>query len=160
MKKLILLHLFTLCTVLCTYSQSAVYVIFTSTNSDDKGVNNLIFDVQDWDRDAGHLFSIFERAKDTRKQLYFYDFYIYLFGVQRTAQFGYVFVRLDGSPNYAMWCNAIPAVINIVLDYVFIFIFGWEMMGAALATSLGYVVGAAMIIIYLSRKKMLSISAA
>ena len=74
MKKLILLHLFTLCTVLCTYSQSAVYVIFTSTNSDDKGVNNLIFDVQDWDRDAGHLFSIFERAKDTRKQLYFYDF--------------------------------------------------------------------------------------
>ena len=52
-----------------------------------------------------------------------------------------------------MWCNAIPAVINIVLDYVFIFIFGWEMMGAALATSLGYVVGAAMIIIYLSRKK-------
>ena len=34
---------FTLCTVLCTYSQSAVYVIFTSTNSDDKGVNNLIF---------------------------------------------------------------------------------------------------------------------
>ena len=55
MKKLILLHLFTLCTVLCTYSQSAVYVIFTSTNSDDKGVNNLIFDVQDWDRDAGHL---------------------------------------------------------------------------------------------------------
>ncbi len=66
---------------------------------------------------------------------------------------GMFFVRLDGSPNYAMWCNAIPAVINIVLDYVFIFIFGWEMMGAALATSLGYVVGAAMIIIYLSRKK-------
>lgn len=66
---------------------------------------------------------------------------------------GMFFVRLDGSPNYAMWCNAIPAVINIVLDYVFIFIFDWEMMGAALATSLGYVVGAAMIIIYLSRKK-------
>ncbi len=66
---------------------------------------------------------------------------------------GMFFVRLDGSPNYAMWCNAIPAMINIVLDYVFIFIFGWEMMGAALATSLGYVVGAAMIIIYLSRKK-------
>lgn len=66
---------------------------------------------------------------------------------------GMFFVRLDGSPNYAMVCNAIPAVINIVLDYIFIFIFGWGMMGAALATSLGYIVGAAMILTYLCRKK-------
>ena len=34
---------------------------------------------------------------------------------------GMFFVRLDGSPNYAMLCNAIPAVVNILLDYVFIF---------------------------------------
>ena len=74
MKKLILLHLFTLCTVLCTYSQSAVYVIFTSTNSDDKGVNNLILMFRIGIGMQGILFSIFERAKDTRKQLYFYDF--------------------------------------------------------------------------------------
>lgn len=74
MKKIILLHLFVLCTVSCIYSQSVVYVIFTSTQSDDKGVGNLVFDMQEWDRDASHLFSIFERAKDTRKQLYFYDF--------------------------------------------------------------------------------------
>lgn len=33
---------------------------------------------------------------------------------------GMFFVRLDGSPNYAMLCNAIPAVVNILLDYVFI----------------------------------------
>lgn len=65
---------------------------------------------------------------------------------------GMFFIRLDGSPNYAMICNAIPAVINIALDYVFIFIFGWGMMGAALATSLGYIVGAAMILVYLSRR--------
>lgn len=64
---------------------------------------------------------------------------------------GMFFVRLDGSPNYAMWCNAVPALINIVLDYVFIFLFGWGMFGAALATSLGYVVGAAMILGYLWR---------
>ena len=55
---------------------------------------------------------------------------------------GMFFVRLDGAPNYAMLCNAVPAVINIALDYVFIFLFGWGMFGAALATSLGYVVGA------------------
>lgn len=64
---------------------------------------------------------------------------------------GMFFIRLDGSPNFAMICNAVPAVINIVLDYVFIFIFGWGMMGAALATGLGYIVGTAMILIYLSR---------
>ena len=39
---------------------------------------------------------------------------------------GMFFIRLDGSPNYAMLGNAVPAVINIALDYVFIFIFGWE----------------------------------
>ena len=66
---------------------------------------------------------------------------------------GMFFVRLDGSPVYAMICNAIPAVINIVLDYVFIFICGWGMLGAALATSLGYIIGAAMILVYLGRKK-------
>lgn len=66
---------------------------------------------------------------------------------------GMFFIRLDGSPTYAMFCNAVPAVINIVLDYVFIFICGWGMLGAALATSLGYVVGAAMIVVYLSRRR-------
>lgn len=62
---------------------------------------------------------------------------------------GMFFVRLDGAPNYAMVCNIIPAIINIVLDYVFIFILKWGMFGAALATSLGYIVGAVMILAYL-----------
>lgn len=66
---------------------------------------------------------------------------------------GMFFIRLDGSPNYAMVCNAVPAVINIVLDYFFIFHFGWGMFGAALATSLGYVLGAGMVVVYLSQKQ-------
>ena len=33
-------------------------------------------------------------------------------------------------PNYAMLCNAIPAVVNILLDYV-LFYFKWGMMGRA-----------------------------
>lgn len=66
---------------------------------------------------------------------------------------GMFFIRLDGSPNYAMFCNVVPAVINIALDYVFIFVFGWGMTGAALATSLGYIVGAAMILVYLSDRR-------
>lgn len=62
---------------------------------------------------------------------------------------GMFFVRLDGSPNYAMVCNIIPALLNIGLDYLFIFVLKWGMFGAALATSLGYIVGALMILIYL-----------
>ena len=34
---------------------------------------------------------------------------------------GMFFLRLDGSPNYAMVCNVIPALINIGLDYYFKF---------------------------------------
>lgn len=64
---------------------------------------------------------------------------------------GMFFVRLDGAPNYAMWCNAIAAISNIVLDYVFIFVFGWGLMGAAFATSLGTMIGGLMVLIYLLR---------
>ena len=64
---------------------------------------------------------------------------------------GMFYIRLDGSPNYAMLCNAIAAVINIVLDYIFIFEFGWGMMGAAFATSIGTVCGGLMTLLYLTR---------
>lgn len=64
---------------------------------------------------------------------------------------GMFFIRLDGSPNYAMMCNAIAAVVNIILDYIFIFRFGWGLMGAALATSLGTTIGGLMTIAYLLR---------
>lgn len=65
---------------------------------------------------------------------------------------GLFYIRLDGAPNFAMMCNVISAVINIILDYLFIYVFEWGMFGAALATSLGYIVGAAMVLIYMSRK--------
>lgn len=64
---------------------------------------------------------------------------------------GMFFIRLDGSPNYAMMCNAVAAVLNIILDYIFIFELGWGVMGAAFATSLGTVVGGLMTLVYLSR---------
>ena len=74
MKKIIFLHLFVLYNILYVYSQSSAYVIFTSTKLDIKGVSKQVFEIRDWDRDAVHIFSIFERAKDTRKKLYFYRF--------------------------------------------------------------------------------------
>ena len=66
---------------------------------------------------------------------------------------GMFFLRLDGSPNFAMMCNVVAAVLNIILDYLFIFPFGWGMFGAAIASAIGTTVGALMIIIYLSRRK-------
>lgn len=63
---------------------------------------------------------------------------------------GMFYIRLDGSPNYAMLCNAVSAVLNIILDYIFIFEFGWGLMGAAFATSLGITVGSLMTIVYLA----------
>lgn len=49
-------------------------------------------------------------------------------------------IRADGSPTYSMGCMVVGAVINTILDPIFIFGFGWGMMGAALATIIGQIV--------------------
>lgn len=58
-------------------------------------------------------------------------------------------IRLDGSPKFAMMANLIPAVINGVLDYLFIFPCGMGLKGAALATDIGSGVGAIMVFYYM-----------
>lgn len=66
---------------------------------------------------------------------------------------GMFYLRLDGSPKIAMLCNVVAAILNIALDYIFIFPLGWGMFGAAFASAIGTAVGAMMIVIYLARKK-------
>lgn len=61
---------------------------------------------------------------------------------------GMMLIRLDGSPRYAMWCQAVPAVINIALDYVMIFPMGMGVRGAAVATSISCVIGGLMVLGY------------
>ena len=46
----------------------------------------------------------------------------------------------------------IAALINIVLDYLWIFVFGWGIFGAALATGVGTLLGCAMMIGFLLKK--------
>lgn len=58
-------------------------------------------------------------------------------------------IRLDGSPRYAMWCSVVTAVLNTILDWLFIFPFGWGVMGAAFASSLSVAVGGLMAVGYL-----------
>ncbi len=62
---------------------------------------------------------------------------------------GLFVVRLDGSPRYAMWCNVLPGLLNVVLDYVYIFPLGMGIEGAGIATFLSCMAGALMVIGYL-----------
>lgn len=64
-----------------------------------------------------------------------------------------VFVRNDGEPKLAMYAVIASNTTNIVLDYVFIYIFNWGMFGAALATSIGQLVALAVLSIHFIKKK-------
>lgn len=46
-----------------------------------------------------------------------------------------------GAPRLAMWCNIIPAAVNIVLDWLFVFPLGLGVTGAAAATTISLVIG-------------------
>ena len=62
-------------------------------------------------------------------------------------------IRSDGSPKYAMISTLLGAILNIILDPIFIFVCRWGMMGAAVATVLGQVLTAVLSVIYLFRMK-------
>ena len=64
-------------------------------------------------------------------------------------------IRADGSPKFAMVSTLAGAVINIILDPVFIFGFKWGMMGAAVATVIGQVVTALLAVWYLLHMKVI-----
>ena len=63
-------------------------------------------------------------------------------------------IRADGSPRFAMASTLAGAVINIILDPVFIFVFRWGMMGAAVATVLGQIVTAFLAVWYIIHMKI------
>ncbi|GMN07708.1 MATE family efflux transporter [Croceitalea sp. MTPC5] len=65
---------------------------------------------------------------------------IVLYGVPFLAlcMMGNTVIRAEGKPKFAMIAMIIPSVGNLVLDYIFIFVFDWGMHGAAWATTAGY----------------------
>lgn len=66
-------------------------------------------------------------------------------------------IRADGRPQIAMVCNLTGAVINTILDALFIFKFNWGMEGAALATIIGQIFSGSMTLWYLSHCKTVKI---
>lgn len=80
------------------------------------------------------------------------DYMPFIFGAcvfQAWCGIGLFVVRLDGSPKYAMWCNVLPGLLNVVLDYVFIFPLDMGVKGAALATFLSCMTGGVMVLSYI-----------
>ncbi len=60
-------------------------------------------------------------------------------------------VRADGSPRFSMLCTLAGAVVNTVLDALFMIGFGLGIQGAAWATVIGQVVSAVLVAWYLTR---------
>ncbi len=67
-------------------------------------------------------------------------------------------IRADGSPQMTMVCNIIGAIINVILDAIFIMVFEWGMAGAALATIIGQIVSAIVVIVYMRKFKTVKLS--
>ena len=92
---------------------------------------------------------------ETFRQSKEYFFYItlgipfYMFGQAMNPV-----IRADGDPKFAMASTLFGAFINIVLDPVFIFVFRWGMMGAAVATVLGQIATALLAVWYLLHMKL------
>ena len=62
-------------------------------------------------------------------------------------------IRADGSPKFAMASMVVGAILNIILDPVFIFVFHMGVQGAAIATVIGQVASFAVSVIYMPRFK-------
>lgn len=62
-------------------------------------------------------------------------------------------IRADRSPTYSMVCMLTGAIINTILDPLFIFAFHWGIKGAAAATIIGQILSGSMVIYYFAKKR-------
>ena len=67
-------------------------------------------------------------------------------------------IRADGSPAYSMISIAAGAVVNLILDPLFIFGFHWGMKGAAYATIIGQIVSFIVSAVYFKRSKLFKLT--
>lgn len=62
---------------------------------------------------------------------------------------GTLLVRSDGSPRFALAASMTGVALNFVLDYLFLFPFNMGIAGAAIATVMGQIVSAVMVLTYM-----------
>ena len=67
-------------------------------------------------------------------------------------------IRADGSPKYSMVCLLVGAILNIILDPIFIFTFNMGVAGGAIATEIGQIVSFVIAIFYIPKIKSVKLS--
>ena len=67
-------------------------------------------------------------------------------------------VRADGNAKYSMIAIVTGAVLNIILDPLFMFVYNWGIAGAAWATVISQVISALLLLIYFPRFKSVKFS--
>ena len=67
-------------------------------------------------------------------------------------------IRADGAPKYSMILLVVGAILNIILDPIFIFTFNMGVKGGAIATVIGQIVSFVMAIMYLKRVKSVKLT--
>lgn len=67
-------------------------------------------------------------------------------------------IRADGSPKYSMIMLVIGAIINIILDPIFIFVFNQGVVGGAIATVIGQFVSFILALIYIRKFKSIKLT--
>lgn len=67
-------------------------------------------------------------------------------------------IRSDGQPAYAMKTMVIGAILNTILDPIFIFIFKWGITGAALATIISQILTFILNVLYLKKIRSIKIN--
>lgn len=66
-------------------------------------------------------------------------------------------IRADGSPKYSMISMVSGAILNIILDPIFIFVFHWGVKGAAIATSISQILTFILNILYIRKFKSIDL---
>ncbi len=67
-------------------------------------------------------------------------------------------IRADGSPKYAMTSMISGAILNIILDPIFIFVFNMGVQGAAIATIISQILTFTINVLYIKKFKSITIS--
>lgn len=79
---------------------------------------------------------------------------ILIFGVFYTIEnLLSIFIRNDGNPKLAMIGLITTSVLNIILNYIFIFVFNYGVTGCALATALSTIIGMSVLCLHFFRKQ-------
>ena len=67
-------------------------------------------------------------------------------------------IRADGSPKYSMTTMVLGAILNIILDPIFIFVFKMGIKGAAIATVISQILTFGLNVLYIKKFKSIKIS--